>query len=294
MVSSKDSVIEKAKTWAKEQSKNRKEGLTKLSNEANQTLSKAVGQPLRSARNALSNNIVSSKYLLGDDTFTALLPEDKKELQDLTKNLNAIMTNIDFATDKDGKQAEEDVKTLITNNESVYEIIEHILEQPQIQQHIANRIGKGKRMPEILQHMFKYILSKSGANPTVSELVSNILTYKMDYGNEEGEDKPTDMNSITIDLNGDNTTPPASPPIMTSTPQTKNPTEDDPRVTTTTSPVTPSPYVTNTPLTIKPNTKPPIPRDPYIDFNIKENTKPTPTSDLPPVDPKNFGDQRNW
>ena len=253
-------------------------------------LSKAVGQPLRSAKNALSNNVVS-RTLLGDNTFTALLPEDKKELQDLTKNLNDIMTNIDFAIDKDGKQAEEDVKTLITNNESVYEIIEHILEQPKIQQHIANKIGKGKRMSEILQHMYQDILTKSGANPKVSELVSNILTYNMDYGNElKQDDKPINLNEITLDLGSDNipvspspAVTPSPPPIVTNTQPTMNPTKDlspyNLQLQENTPPTTKTPIDFNR----KPNTKTPIPRDPYIDFN-----------NLPPLDPNNMGDQRNW
>jgi len=214
MVSSKDSMIEKTKAWVQEQSKNRKEGLTRLSNEANQMLSKAVGEPLRNIKNKLSDNVVTNTAL-GHNTFTILSPPDKKELQDLTKNLNDIMTNIDFTKDKDGKQAEEDVKNLIINNQSVYEIIQHILQTPDIQQHIANRIGKGKRMPDILQHMFHEILRNSGANPKVSELVSNILTYKMDYGNElkEEENKPEDTadpNEVVIDFEPEES---ASPPL---------------------------------------------------------------------------------
>ena len=239
------------KELAQNMSEKRSEYLTRKSNEANQMLSEKLGQPLRDIRNKLSDNVVS-RTILGDNTFTSLLPEDKKNLQEITKELNDIMTNIDFAKDKDGKQAEEDVKSLLTTNVDMYETLQHILQQPNIQQHIANRIGKGKRMPEILQHMFKFILSQSGANPQVSELVSNILSYQMDYGNEEEGDpsvvNPTvNPNEITLDFIDDNKTP-TSPPIVTPTPLTKNPTnvlsDDDlqekyhPRVTTTASPVT--------------------------------------------------------
>jgi hypothetical protein len=203
LVSTKDIIsgLDKAKAWAQKNSDSRKEGLTRLSNEGNQMLSKAIGQPLRDIKNKLSNNTISNT-LMGDNTFSALLPEDKKNLQEITRYLNNIMTNIDFSKDKDGKQAEEDVKSLLTNNIDMYKPFKNILQQPHIQQHIANRIGKGKRMPEIVQHMFQFILAQSGANPKVSDLVSNILSYKMDYGSEE-DGKPINLNEVTLDLNED-------------------------------------------------------------------------------------------
>jgi hypothetical protein len=245
MVSTKEpekNTMEKLKSWAQKNSDNRKESLTRLSNKANQMLSKTVGQTLRSARNVLSDNKLAT-VVLGDNTFTTLLPDDKDQLKEISKGLNDIMLNIDFAEDKDGKQAEEDVKSLLINNKDIYTVLENILEQPKIRQHIANKIGKGKRMPEILQHMFREILSHSGANPQVSDLVSNILTYKMDYGSEgyeEKQDDTVDPNEITLDVDlNDNDNQKKNTPIIRDPPVTKQPA----------SPVTKQP-VTKQPVTV--------------------------------------------
>ena len=55
IVSSKDTGMESAKAWAQNMSDKRKEYLTRKSNEANQFLSKKLGQPLRDIKNKLSD-----------------------------------------------------------------------------------------------------------------------------------------------------------------------------------------------------------------------------------------------
>ena len=177
-VSNKDpekSMFEKAKEGVANMSEFRKRTLTNLSNQGDNFLSKTVGQTGRNLTNAISNNT-----LLGDDTFTVLDKADKSNLQEITTQLNTIMNNIDSAKDYasnglETKQAEGDIKELLTNNKDVYQILENVFKQPKIQEYINKKVGEGKDMTTILPSLFQYILSRSGANPKVTSLVSSIL-----------------------------------------------------------------------------------------------------------------------
>jgi hypothetical protein len=139
-------------------------------------LSKTVGQPARDARNALSDNVFS-RTVLGDDTFTALDPETKSTLQDLTKQFNEMVTNVDSVANG-GKEIEEVENAIKTNLSGQDELLDNILDQEKIRKFIENKTAKGKQIMDILSSMFQYMLSRAGANPKVSELGSKILAEK--------------------------------------------------------------------------------------------------------------------
>jgi hypothetical protein len=183
-VSEKDpqkSMMEKAKEGVANLSAFRKRTLTNLSNQGDNFLSKTVGQTGRNLTNTVLN-----VPILGDDTFTVLNSSDKSDLREISNQLNTIMNNIDSVKDNasngaETKQAEEDIKELLTNNKDVYKTVENIINQPKIQEFISKKVGKGKQMSNILSSLFQYILTRSGANPKVSSLVSGILS-NLDYG----------------------------------------------------------------------------------------------------------------
>ena len=61
-------------------------------------------------------------------------------------------------------------------NKDIYKLLANIFEQPKIQTYIQSKIAKGKPMWSILSSMFQYILSRAGANPKVTTMVSTILS----------------------------------------------------------------------------------------------------------------------
>jgi hypothetical protein len=176
------SMLDRAKEGIQGLSEYRKKTLTDLSNQGNNFLSKTVGQTARNARNALSDNVIA-RNVLGDDTFTALEPELKKTLQNLTGEWNNIVTNMDSIADNDSSETEtekiqKEIKNSLSSPESE-SLLQNILQQPKIRNYIETKIAKGKSKLDILSSMFQYMLSRAGANPKVSELGSNILAKNM-------------------------------------------------------------------------------------------------------------------
>jgi len=187
------SMWEKAKAGVKGLSEMRKRTLTNLSNQGNNFLSKTVGQTARNARNFASSNIIS-RNVLGDDTFTALKPEDQATLQEITASLNDIVTNVDSTNVDEPKKVEEDIRSLLSNNKDIYQLLSNIFEQPKIQTYISSKIAKGKSVSDVLTSMFEFILSRAGANPKVTSLVSTILA-NMDYGSVSGVKEKEEVKS---------------------------------------------------------------------------------------------------
>jgi len=202
------SMFERAKQGVEGLSEYRKRALTNLSNKGNNFLSKTVGQTARNIRNALSDNVIS-RSILGDDTFTALKPEDKATLREITGYLNEIVTNVDSTDVEETKKVEADIQSLLENNKDIYEVLANIFSQEKIQTFIESRISKGKSMPNILSSMFQYILSRAGANPKVTTMVSTILA-NMDYGEGlevpqgPGEEKEEEDEEDDVDVEGIN------------------------------------------------------------------------------------------
>jgi len=154
----------------------RKRTLTNLSNQGNNFLSKTVGQTARNTRNALSDNALS-RTVVGDDTFTALDPDIKTTLQDLTGEFNTMVTNVDSVANggKEIENVENEIKESLSGQES---LLQNILTQEKIKTYIESKIAKGKQIMDILSSMFQYMLSRAGANPKVSVLGSKILAEK--------------------------------------------------------------------------------------------------------------------
>ena len=172
------SMMDQAREGIQGLSDYRKKTLTNLSSQGNNFLSKTVGQTARNARNALSDNVIT-RTVMGDDTFTALPPDDKATLRGLTETLNEIVTSIDSVKDNadGGKETQEEIESFLnTDPDKINKLLEHMKDDPKIQEYIQNKIAKGKSIPNILSSMIPYILSRAGANPKVSALVSPILT----------------------------------------------------------------------------------------------------------------------
>jgi hypothetical protein len=172
------SMMEKIKQGVEGLSDNRNRTLTNLSNQGNNFLSKTVGQPARDSRNALSDNVFS-RMVLGDDTFTALDPEIKTTLQNLTNHFNEMVTNVDSVADggKEIENVEQEIRDELSNKESE-SLLQNILQQEKIIKYIQSKIAKGKQIMDILSSMFQYMLSRAGANPKVTELGYKILAKK--------------------------------------------------------------------------------------------------------------------
>ena len=170
------SMFDKIKEGVEGLSDYRKRSLTNLSNQGNNFLSKTVGQTTRNVRNALSDNVLS-RTVLGDDTFTALDPETKNTLQNLTGQFNEMVTNVDSVANggKEIEEVENAIKDDLSKQES---LLRDILTQEKIKKFIENKTAKGKQIMDILSSMFQYMLSRAGANPKVSELGSKILAEK--------------------------------------------------------------------------------------------------------------------
>jgi hypothetical protein len=196
------SMWDKVKQGVDGMSDYRKRTLTNLSNQGNNFLSKTVGQTARNARNALSDNVIS-RTVLGDDTFTALRPEDKATLKEMTGYFNNIVTNVDSTNVEESKKVEEDIKSLLSNNNNdMNELLANILENPTIRTYIESKIAKGKTMTNILSSMFQYILSRAGANPKVTTMVSSIianLDYSAGLEVPEGKERKEEKEEVKVE-----------------------------------------------------------------------------------------------
>ena len=190
----KESINSKLLGMVQGLSEYRKKNLTVASNQANNFLSKTVGDFGRSINNPITT-------VLGKNLFSKLNIETQKTLEEITPALNSIVNNIDSREDSNSngamtKQAEEDIKQLVTNNVDIYSTIASILTQPGIEEFIQKKLKTGSPMQTVLSNLFLNLLSSAGANPKVASLVSNVFSdikqeEQEELGEEElGEEEP--------------------------------------------------------------------------------------------------------